>query len=151
MAANMDENQRETMNRVFKMFDPKDSGIVPVKSMPQILRTLGSNANKNEIKEKVGSIVPAGQDNLDFEQFCDVVLPLMEDEDYETIREELKTAFRLYDRDGAGFITPAVLKEILLELDGKLTEEELNDIVEEVDSDGSGSIDFDEFLAMMTG
>jgi len=147
----MDETQRDTMDRVFKMFDPKNTGEVPVKSMAQILRTLGSNANKTEIKEKVASIVPEGQVSLNFEIFCDIVLPLMEDEDYETIREELKTAFRLYDRDGLGYITPAVLKEILLELDNKLTDEELNDIVEEVDSDGSGSIDFDEFLAMMTG
>ena len=44
---------------------------------------------------------------------------------------------------GLGYITPKVLKEILLELDNKLTDDELNDIVDEVDSDGSGSIDFD--------
>jgi len=151
MSATMDEEQRNTMQRVFNMFDPKSTGMVPVKQFAQILRTLGSNAGKTEVKEKIAAIVPAGQESADFTTFCDVVLPLMEDEDYETIREELKTAFRLYDREGQGFITPETLKEILLELDHNLTDGELNDIVEEVDSDGSGSIDFDEFMAMMTG
>ena len=37
---------------------------------------------------------------VDFDTFCDVVLPLMEEEDFEAVREELKTAFRLYDREG---------------------------------------------------
>jgi len=150
MASGMDDEQRETMQRVFAMFDPKNTGSVEVKQFPQILRALGSSAGKAEVKEKISGIITDGRTEADFDTFCDVVIPLMEDEDYEQVREELKTAFRLYDK-GEGFITPAVLKEILLELDHKLTEEELNDIVDEVDADGSGSIDFDEFLDMMTG
>ena len=35
------------------------------------------------------------------------------------------------------------MKEILKELDGKLTDEDLENIIEEVDEDGSGTLDFD--------
>ena len=35
------------------------------------------------------------------------------------------------------------LKEILREIDSKLTEEDLEGIIEEVDEDGSGTLDFD--------
>ena len=35
------------------------------------------------------------------------------------------------------------LKEILREIDNKLTEEDLDGIIEEVDEDGSGTLDFD--------
>ena len=35
------------------------------------------------------------------------------------------------------------LKEILREIDSKLTEEDLDGIIEEVDEDGSGTLDFD--------
>ena len=35
------------------------------------------------------------------------------------------------------------LKEILRELDNKLTEDDINNIIEEVDEDGSGTLDFD--------
>lgn len=149
----MTEEQRGTMDRVFTMFDPKNTGAIAVKQLPSILRTLGSSAGKKEILEKVSQMIPSGKakDEVDFDAFCDVVLPLMEEEDQEAVREELKIAFRFYDYDGLGYITPTVLKEILLELDQNLTEGELNDIVEEVDSDGSGSIDFEEFMEMMTG
>ena len=50
-----------------------------------------------------------------------------------------------------GFITNDVLKDILREIDSTLTEEDLDHIVEEVDEDGSGTMDFDEFKEMMMG
>ena len=38
---------------------------------------------------------------------------------------------------------PDTLKEILREIDNKLSEEDLDGIIEEVDEDGSGTLDFD--------
>ena len=52
---------------------------------------------------------------------------------------------------GNGYITTGTLKEILREIDSTLNEYNLDQIVDEVDEDGSGTIDFDEFMAMMTG
>jgi Ca2+-binding EF-hand superfamily protein len=44
---------------------------------------------------------------------------------------------------GNGYITTTVLREILKELDDKLTAEDLDLMIEEIDSDGSGTVDFD--------
>ena len=41
------------------------------------------------------------------------------------------------------FISTISLKEILKELDSSLSEEELEGIIDEVDTDGSGTLDFD--------
>ena len=43
------------------------------------------------------------------------------------------------------------MKEILREIDTSLDEYSLEQIIDEVDEDGSGTVDFDEFMAMMTG
>ena len=51
--------------------------------------------------------------------------------------------FRIYDREGNGYITTDVLKEILKEIDPGLTNDDLDNIIEEVDEDGSGTLDFD--------
>ena len=75
---------------------------------------------------------------------------LVED-DPEEMRKELKEAFRIYDKAGNGFIPTSALKEILHELDPNLTDEELLGIIREVDEDGSETVDFDEFMEMMTG
>ena len=44
-----------------------------------------------------------------------------------------------------------LLQEILREIDTTLTEDDLDNIIEEVDEDGSGTLDFDEFQEMMMG
>ncbi|KAJ8981987.1 hypothetical protein NQ317_013639 [Molorchus minor] len=68
----------------------------------------------------------------------------MVEEDAEAMQQELKEAFRLYDKEGNGYITTKTLKEILKELDDKLTNDELDMMIAEIDSDGSGTVDFDE-------
>ena len=80
-----------------------------------------------------------------------VAAKFMIEDDEEQMKEELKEAFRIYDKEGQGFITNEVLKEILREIDSTLTENDLDNIIEEVDEDGSGTTDFDEFQEMMMG
>ena len=57
--------------------------------------------------------------------------------------------FRIYDKEGLGYITTETLRGLIGELLAPLTNEELEGILEELDEDGSGSMDFDEFCEMM--
>ena len=114
--------------------------------------------------------------NRESKSFRQVAAKFMVEDDEEQMKEELKEAFRIYDKEVTkalkknfhfeleqfqkyhashfqcqGFITNDVLKDILREIDSTLTEEDLDHIVEEVDEDGSGTMDFDEFQEMMMG
>ena len=44
---------------------------------------------------------------------------------------------------GNGYISTDTLREILKELDNKLSADDLTGIIEEIDEDGSGTVDFD--------
>lgn len=44
---------------------------------------------------------------------------------------------------GNGYITTEVLREILSELDNNMSDEELDQMIDEIDADGSGTVDFD--------
>lgn len=88
---------------------------------------------------------------VNFDGFCDIAGYFLEEEDAEAMQQELKEAFRLYDREGNGYITTSTLKEILAALDDKLNNADLDGIIAEIDTDGSGTVDFDEFMEMMTG
>ena len=68
-----------------------------------------------------------------------------------TLRKATKLKCDLLYKEGNGYITTDVLKEILREIDPELTEDDLDNIIEEVDEDGSGTLDFDEFQEMMMG
>ena len=47
---------------------------------------------------------------------------------------------------GNGYIPVSSLREILQELDPKLTSNEIDGIIDEIDKDGSGTVDFDGIL-----
>jgi len=64
-------------------------------------------------------------------------------------REELKSAFNLFDVDGSGEIDLGELADLMYCLGVKMTYTELYDMVAEVDEDGSMEIGFDEFMLMI--
>ena len=86
---------------------------------------------------------------LEFGEFCQLASRFLVEEDEEALKKELKEAFRIYDKEGLGYITTETLRGLIGELLAPLTEEELEGILEELDEDGSGSMDFDEFCEMM--
>ncbi|ORY02522.1 calmodulin [Basidiobolus meristosporus CBS 931.73] len=63
---------------------------------------------------------------------------------------EFKEAFSLFDKDGDGSITTKELGTVMRSLGQNPTEVELQDMVSEIDADGNGQIDFNEFLNLMS-
>ncbi|KAF9465904.1 calmodulin-like protein [Collybia nuda] len=66
----------------------------------------------------------------------------------ETIAE-FREAFSLFDKDKDGTISSHELGTVMRSLGQNPTEAELQDMINEVDIDRNGIIDFDEFLALM--
>ncbi|CAL9186092.1 unnamed protein product [Musa hybrid cultivar] len=62
---------------------------------------------------------------------------------------EHKEVFSLFDKDGDGHITLEELRTIIRSLGREPTLQELQDMIREVDVDGNGTIEFDEFLNVM--
>eukprot|EP00054_Salpingoeca_dolichothecata_P036633 m.274334 g.274334 ORF g.274334 m.274334 type:complete len:150 (+) comp69030_c0_seq1:95-544(+) len=62
---------------------------------------------------------------------------------------EYKEAFTLFDRDGDSHISASELGTVMRSLGANPTEQELSDMVNQVDTNGDGNIDFPEFLTMM--
>ncbi|XP_066911333.1 calmodulin-like isoform X5 [Clytia hemisphaerica] len=63
--------------------------------------------------------------------------------------EEVKEAFAIFDKNGDGTITTKDLITVMRSLGKNPTEDEIDDMINEVDTDGNGVIDFIEFLEMM--
>lgn len=56
-------------------------------------------------------------------------------------QRELLQAFKVFDRDGSGSISPEELRQALRQLGEFFSEEEINDMISHADLDGNGSID----------
>ncbi|XP_058824234.1 troponin C isoform X2 [Topomyia yanbarensis] len=140
------------MRKAFQMFDTTKSGFIDTSKISTIFDTLGQKFDEGELQDLIEQEDPEETGKVNFNGFANIASNfLVEDEDAEAMEKELKEAFRLYDREGNGYITTSTLKEILAALDDKLSNEDLDGMINEIDADGSGTVDFDEFMEMMTG
>ena len=87
-----------------------------------------------------------GNGTIDFPEFLSLMARKMKDTDTE---EELIEAFKVFDRDGNGFISAAELRHVMTNLGEKLTDEEVDEMIREADVDGDGQINYEEFVKMM--
>ena len=62
---------------------------------------------------------------------------------------EIREAFRIFDRDGNGFIDSKELKHIVTQMGQVLTNAEADEFMLEADLNGDGKLDFNEFMQMM--
>lgn len=65
-------------------------------------------------------------------------------------REEIRTAFLLFDKDRSNTIDIQELKDAMKALGIHMTKQQANEMMERIDKDGSGQLDFDEFLGLMS-
>ena len=63
--------------------------------------------------------------------------------------DEFREAFNSFDADGGGSIDTSELKDVLTALGQSATEEELEKLIKIADTDGSGDIDFLEFVVLV--
>ncbi|GLH11109.1 Troponin C [Gryllus bimaculatus] len=152
------------LKKAFEAFDREKTGSISTDMVGEILRMLEHPVDDDILQEILNEVDADGMyafvivtryprsGELEFEEFVMLAARfLVDEEDAEAMQQELREAFRLYDKEGNGYITTTVLREILKELDDKITSEELDMMIEEIDSDGSGTVDFDEFMEVMTG
>ncbi|XP_011307330.1 troponin C, isoallergen Bla g 6.0101-like [Diachasmimorpha longicaudata] len=150
----MDEltkDQIALLKKAFDAFDQAKKGCIGTDMVGTILAMLGYELSEETLAEIIAEVDEDGSGELEFEEFCTLAARFLVEEDTEAMQQELREAFRLYDKEGNGYITTDVFRDILHELDDKLTNEELDLMIEEIDADGSGTLDFDEFMEVMTG
>ncbi len=63
---------------------------------------------------------------------------------------EYKEAFSLFDKNGDGAISAPELSKVMESLGIHPTKTELQDMIHELDTDGNGTIDFSEFMTLMS-
>ncbi|KAL7449702.1 hypothetical protein ACHAWC_001738 [Mediolabrus comicus] len=136
----------EDLKEAFNMFDVDGGGSISQDELKGVMKKLGSNPTDDDIQQMIKSVDDNGDGEIDFDEFLILMSTKKKNEDPD---KELMDAFKVFDADGSGTISRKELKKLMKQLGQKLSDQELDAMMEEVDTDKSGEIDFEEFKAMM--
>ena len=65
--------------------------------------------------------------------------------------EEILEAFQAFDLDHNNFVGAAEIRHVLINIGEQVTDEEVDEMIRMVDTDGDGQVSWDEFYSMVTG
>ena len=142
----MSEEQKQEIREAFDLFDTDGSQTIDAKELKVAMRALGFEPNKDEIKKMIADIDKDGNGTIEFDEFLAMMTAKMGARDR---REDLMKAFRLFDDDETGKISFKNLKRVAKELGENMTDEELQEMIDEADRDGDGEVNEEEFFRIM--
>lgn len=138
----MTEEEVAKLWEAFKVFDADGSGGISASELGEVMRSLGQSPSKTELRDKIKEVDVDLSGTIDFEEFKTLMVSTQGDR-----KSRLKLAFSVFDEDGTGQISTKELHNVMSQFG--LTDEELDQMIKEVDSDGDASIDFEEFMKLV--
>lgn len=108
--------------------------------------SLGQNLTEPELQEMINEADTDNDGSIEFREFLELMARDMKDAESE---KELREAFQVLDKDQDGLISEAELSHAMTNLGEKLTKEEVEEMIREVDMDGNNQVDYKEFAKVM--
>lgn len=124
----------------FKVYDKGGNGEIPTSMLGTVMKNLGHNLKPEQLAECIEAVDGDGSGTVDFEEFVALMTKKTKEAEDE---QELREAFRVFDKNNIGVIDVSDLKMIFNALDPDMADEEIDQIISEVDEDGSGTVDFE--------
>lgn len=134
------------------MFDHNGDGQITKKELSDSLQNLGIHISDTDLVQMIDKIDVNGDGYVDIDEFGALYQTLVVG-DQRDEEADMREAFSVFDQNGDGFITVEELRSVLSSLGMKegRTVEDCKKMIEKVDADGDGMVNFKEFKQMMKG
>nr|BAB18897.1 troponin C [Perinereis vancaurica tetradentata]BAB18898.1 troponin C [Perinereis vancaurica tetradentata] len=140
--------QQKAAEESFNSFDKKGEGKIKAGDISAAMKKMSLNCKADWLEKMEEYIDTEGTGYVPLDEYIDLVKrKIQADED----ERELKEIFRVLDKEKKGEVNVNELRWILKNLGDDFTEEDIDDMINDVDTDGSGWVDYDEFSKLMLG
>ncbi|XP_008197239.1 neo-calmodulin isoform X2 [Tribolium castaneum] len=143
----LSEDQVAEFKEAFMLFDKDEDGTITMAELGVVMRSLGQRPTETELRDMVNEVDQDGNGTIEFNEFLQMMSKKLKDADGE---EELKEAFRVFDKNNDGLISSNELRHVMTSLGERLSEEEVDDMIKEADLDGDGQVNYEEFVNILT-
>ena len=109
MADQLTDEQIAEFKEAFALFDKDGDGTVSTKELGVVMRALGQNPTDAEVTEMIKEVDIDGNGEVDFDEFCGLMIKKMNENEPE---EELVEVFKIFDKNNDERIDAEDLKII---------------------------------------
>ncbi|KAL8747674.1 MAG: hypothetical protein Q9190_000470 [Brigantiaea leucoxantha] len=102
------------------------------------MRSLGQNPTETELQDMINEVDVDGTGTIDLQEFVTMMKMDVGEPDKEA---ELAQIFRIFDKDNSGSISASELRDAMRAIGQNYTDEEFEEMMDEVDLDRNGTID----------
>lgn len=88
------------LKNAFDAFDQEKKGFIEAAMVGTILSMLGHQLDDKMLADIIAEVDDDGSGQIEFAEFCTLAARFLVEEDAEAMQQELKEAFRLYDKEG---------------------------------------------------
>ncbi|XP_021599944.1 calcium-binding protein CML38 [Manihot esculenta] len=141
----MRNSKFQEYERVFSHFDENGDGKISPRELQRCVGATGGELSMEEAEAAIEGSDSDGDGLLSFEEFVRFVDGGEEEEKM----KDLKEAFKMYEMEESGCITPKSLKRMLSRLGQSTTIDVCKTMIAQFDLNGDGVLNFDEFKVMM--
>eukprot|EP00451_Oxyrrhis_marina_P046516 CAMPEP_0204449346 /NCGR_PEP_ID=MMETSP0470-20130426/99792_1 /ASSEMBLY_ACC=CAM_ASM_000385 /TAXON_ID=2969 /ORGANISM="Oxyrrhis marina" /LENGTH=294 /DNA_ID=CAMNT_0051449163 /DNA_START=53 /DNA_END=939 /DNA_ORIENTATION=+ len=141
------EDEIDEIREAFNLFDTDGSGTIDPKELKAAMQSLGFESKNPTIYQMIADLDRESSGAIDFEEFLDAITSKLGDKES---KDGISKIFNLFDDDKSGVISLKNLKRVAKELGETMTDEELREMIERADSNGTGEITFEDFYTIMT-
>ena len=141
------DDQISEFKQAFDLFK-EENGLIKSRDLGILMRSLGQTVSDEEIKEMINEVDEKQTRKIAFPEFLMLISRKIQDIDEE---EELRQAFKIFDRDNKNFISTTELKYVMENFEEKLSETEVDDMIKEADPENTGKLDYHGFVKMLLG
>ncbi|KAJ0669660.1 putative protein kinase CAMK-CDPK family [Helianthus annuus] len=132
------------LRQMFSNMDTDGSGSITYEELKAGLSKLGSRLVESEIQQLMDAADVDKNGTIDYIEFVTATMHR-----HKLEREEnLYRAFQFFDKDDSGFITRDELKHAMTQY-GMGDEATIDEVLDDVDTDKDGTINYEEFVTMM--
>ena len=141
----MDQDQREAFN----MFDQDQDGVVSAAELKRMMKTLGNELTDEEVADimKEARVGPSG--SIGYAEFCRLMGVGIKQSREPDPEEDMQHAFRLFDQDRDGFISPKEMIKALAQLGITINDKEVNQLIGEATLSGERRVNFETFKKVL--
>ncbi|KAJ6684704.1 SERINE/THREONINE-PROTEIN KINASE [Salix purpurea] len=144
IAESLSEEEIKGLKQMFKNMDTDGNGTITYDELKTGLSRLGSKLTEVEIQQLMDAADVDNSGTIDYVEFITATMHRHRLEK----EEHLYKAFQYFDNDGSGFITRDELRQAMAQY-GMGDEATIDEVIEDVDTDKDGKINYEEFASMM--